>query len=362
MHIFDVRYKYTYKTNHTMKRHLLFLSALLFSISSFSQITIQQADLMQAGDTFLIHVDINPSITPDLTPGTDLTWDFTGLTNDQTNFATYSPNDDLEFIGEFPLSQFHTYGPGFAYAGPGGSAPLENWGYMMSFTTSEGLFVEGFYSDYGMGYRSTFNSPAELLMPVPFTYSDLETNVSYWEVIVDENIMDYDTLYRRDIDKELEADAWGSITTDYGTFDVMRVHETGISTDSIFAYVGSTTYFSEEVARDTINKYYYWAKDVRHPVLTVHCDYEDNIERIDYLMGVIYSGIETSGTPSSTFYPNPVVDIINITSFEGETQVLDYSGRVLISVKDKKLIDVSALPNGIYLIRNNTSVQKFIKQ
>ena len=55
---------------------------------------------MQAGDTFLIHVDINPSVTPDLTPGTDLTWDFSGLTDDQTSFATYSPNDDLEFIDD----------------------------------------------------------------------------------------------------------------------------------------------------------------------------------------------------------------------------------------------------------------------
>ncbi len=95
-----MRHKYTYKTNHTMKRHLLFLTALLLSISSFSQITIQQTDLMQAGDTFLIHVDINPSVTPDLTPGTDLTWDFSGLTDDQTSFATYSPNDDLEFIDD----------------------------------------------------------------------------------------------------------------------------------------------------------------------------------------------------------------------------------------------------------------------
>mgnify|MGYP000562800223 CR=1 FL=1 len=47
--------------------------------------------------------------------------------------------------------------------------------------------------------------------------------------------------------------------------------------------------FTMEVERDTINKYYYWAKDIRQPVLTVHCDYENNIERIDYLMGVIYS-------------------------------------------------------------------------
>lgn len=350
-----------------MKRHLLFFATLLFSISSFSQITIQQEDLMHAGDTFLIHVDLNPSATPDLTPGADLTWDFTSLTNDQTNFATYSPNDELEFIDEFPLSQFHTYGPGFAYAGPGGGAPLENWGYMMSFTTTEGLFVEGFYSDYGMGYRSTFNSPAELLMPVPFTFTDMETNVSYWEVIVDENNMDYDTLYRRDIDKDLEADAWGSITTAYGTFDVLRVHETGISTDSIFGYIGSTTFFTMEVERDTINKYYFWAKEIRQPVLTVHCDYENNIERIDFLMGVIYSGIAETHEQKENIniLPNPATNYINLSKSAKSIEIYSFDGKLVKSIKDYQTnnkIDISQLKPGLYTVKfNGTQTSKFVK-
>jgi hypothetical protein len=346
-----------------MKNCFLTLLGLFFAFSAFSQITIEETDLMEAGDTFLIHVDINPLVTPDLSPGEDFTWDFTGLSNDQTNYATYSPNDDLEFIDEFPLSQFHTYGPGFIYAGPGGGAPLDNWGYMMSYTNSTGLYVEGFYSDYGMGYRSTFNSPAELLMPVPFTYSGNESNVSYWEVIVDENAMDYDTLYRRDINKELDAEAWGSITTDYGTFDVIRVHETGISTDSIFAYVGAVTYGSEEVTRDTINKHYFWAKDVKNPVLTVHCDYEGNIERIDYLMDAIYT--ENITNPSSNLvpqvYPNPANNYFVLENFQNKIEVINYNGQIIKIIDNPGISEVISATNlnpGIYLIRDNINTIK----
>lgn len=232
----------------------------------------------------------------------------------------------------------------------------------MSFTNSTGLYVEGFYSDYGMGYRSTFNSPAELLMPAPFTYSDIETNVSFWEVVVEENIMDYDTLYRRDIDKDLEADAWGSITTDYGTFDVLRVHETGISTDSVFGYIGETTFFTMEVERDTINKYYFWAKDVRQPVLTIHCDYENNIERIDFLMGVIYSDSKIESINDPFFYPNPANNVIHIPNCDTETIIYSSNGQIVKRCIGSSTINISNLPSGLYLIKNNQNTEKLIKK
>jgi hypothetical protein len=36
-------------------------------------------------------------------------------------------------------------------------------------------------------------------------------------------MMDYDTLYRRDVDKQLVVDAYGELTTDYGAFEVLRI-------------------------------------------------------------------------------------------------------------------------------------------
>ena len=342
-----------------MKTIFTFLAAICLTSFSIAQITIEESDLMMPGGTFLIHVDLSPEIIIDITnTGADLSWDFTGLNNDESNYACYAPNDELEFQGAFTLSEFHTYGPGFIYAGPGGGAPLDNWGYMMFYTNSNGLFVEGFYSDYGMGYRSTFNTPAELLMFTPADFNYFESNDTYWEVIVDENAMDYDTLYRRDVDKTLEADAWGSIITDYGTYDVLRIHETGTSVDSLFAYMGATTYFSTEVARDTINNYYFWAKDIRNPVLTVHCDTDDNIERIDYLMGAIYSSNQLPKLNNQQVYPNPSTEYVILENFQGRVDIYNSIGQIVRSIENAPTfykLSINDLQTGIYYIKDKNS-------
>jgi hypothetical protein len=347
-----------------MKRNFLLFGLIVLSFTAFSQVVIEELDIMQPGDTFLIHVDLNPTITVDLAPGANLTWDFTGLQNDESNFACYAPSDDLEFIGEFPQSEFYTYGPGFIYAGPGGGAPLDNWGYMMFYTNTNGLFVEGFYSDYGMGYRSTMNTPAELLMFTPANYLDEEINDSYWEVVVNENIMDYDTLYRRDVDKELVADAWGTLTTDYGTYEVLRVHETGISVDSVFGYIGSTTFFSMEVARDTINNYYFWAKELRNPLMTLHCDFDGNIERIDYLMGAIYAENKLTQIENLKVFPNPANDYFVIDNANGEIQILSIDGKLikqLVSEGNQEVISTDSFSQGLYfIIVDNETKEKVI--
>lgn len=317
----------------------------------------------------MIHVDLNPTISTDLTPGADMIWDFTDLQNDESNFACYPPSDDLEFIDEFPLSETYTYGPGYIYAGPGGTAPINNWGYLMTFTNSQGLFAEGFYSDYGMGYRSTYNTPPELLMFTPANYLDEEVNISYWEVVINETVeapYNVDTLYRRDVSKTLNCDAWGELTTDYGTYAVLRIHETGISIDSVFGYNGIITYFSTEVSRDTINNYYFWAKELRNPLMTLHCDYEDNIERIDYLMGAIYADkSELHFTDDLYIYPNPAQDIITVQGLLGKYSIFDIAGKFLIEGRfenNYQIIDISTLQCGYYFIQDeNGSILKFVK-
>jgi hypothetical protein len=352
-----------------MRTVFLMVVILFPAISVFSQVVIEESDLMQPGDTFLIHVDLNPSVTVDLAPGSNLSWNFTGLQNDQSNFASYAPADTLDFINEFPMSEFYTYGPGFLYAGPGGIAPLDNWGYMMFFTNADGLFTEGFYSDYGMGYRSTLYNNPEMLMFTDAHYLDEHSTDSYWEVninVSDEIPVDLDTLYHRNVSKVLNADSWGSLITDYGTYDVLRIHETGISIDSAFVTYNSAVVFSMEMERDTINNYYFWAKALRNPVLTLHCDYDNNIERIDYLMGAIYASKSDLQTGDQFVYPNPASDNLQLSGFTGITDICDISGKVVLSFTvngDVSDIDISGLKQGFYLITDNKGkTTKFVKE
>lgn len=58
----------------------------------------------------------------------------------------------------------------------------------------------------------------------------------------------------------------------------------------------------------------------------------------------------------SNLYPNPASNVLNILF-----QVLDMSGRVLISTTDKQ-ISVSDLTNGEYILKANQSTKLFIKK
>lgn len=55
-------------------------------------------------------------------------------------------------------------------------------------------------------------------------------------------------------------------------------------------------------------------------------------------------------------YPNPTSEILNIISSEGIIQLTNLSGKVILTKKQqgKSTIDVSSLPNGIYLIHLQT--------
>jgi hypothetical protein len=165
-----------------------------------------------------------------------------------------------------------------------------------------------------------------------------------------------DTLYRRDVDKTLYADAWGTLTTDYGTYEVLRIHETGISIDSVFGYNGPISIISFEVARDTINNYYFWAKELRNPLMTLHCDYDGNIERIDYLMGAIYSENNLSINENFSIFPNPASDFFVINNAIGDVKIFSIDGKLIkqfVSDVNQQVISTDSFDPGVYFIVSN---------
>ena len=52
-------------------------------------------------------------------------------------------------------------------------------------------------------------------------------------------------------------------------------------------------------------------------------------------------------------YPNPATDFLNIQTKKDIEQIDVYSlsGRLLLSEKDSRLIDVTTLPDGVYLLK-----------
>lgn len=59
-------------------------------------------------------------------------------------------------------------------------------------------------------------------------------------------------------------------------------------------------------------------------------------------------------------YPNPVADKLTITT-TGAMTLYDFSGRELMHIAGPTVIDLSTLPSGIYLLRNETSSLRLLK-
>ena len=60
-------------------------------------------------------------------------------------------------------------------------------------------------------------------------------------------------------------------------------------------------------------------------------------------------------------YPNPATDVVTLVG-SGEVSISNLLGQILVSdtITDTKRIDVSALPRGLYLIKNNGTTTKLV--
>ncbi|MDA3912407.1 MAG: T9SS type A sorting domain-containing protein [Bacteroidales bacterium] len=348
-----------------MKIKLIFATILtIISIGLSAQIIIEPADIMHPGDTFLIHYDTTPEINIDGSMLTDYYWDYTHLTDDSVNYACYAPSEPLEFSSEFPESNFYTYGPGAIYAGPGGGSPTStSFGYMMFISNENGLFVDGYYSDYGYGYRATYNDPDEILLTTPNHYEDEVSSNSVWTVEINEIPTDQDTTYKGYIQKTLHTDAWGTLECPYGTYDVLRIHEYGVKIDSVFVDAMGVSVYSDEVKRDTVNKYLFWAKEIRHPLVTLYLDNDGNVDRADYLFAAQYAGIlDKFNSQQIQLYPNPADNLIEIKNAEFPISILNTQGQVVLQQNENSKLNIQSLSPGIYIIIDaNGATEKLIK-
>ncbi len=333
-----------------------------------AQITINEFDLIQPGDTFLISVDNNAIVDLGLPVNEPQVWDFSSLVEDSLKFACYGLNNNLVFSDDFPDSNTYTYGPSVLYAGPFGASPANMFGYIMFRTDVNGFHINGYRSDFGYGMTNVYNQQEEVLMPAPFSYGNELVNHASWQVWHNFVSSNPDSLYRRNIYKTFHADAYGTMTTPYGSFEVIRVHETGYYVDSVKGYMGGIEVFSMEFMREQFNNYFFWAKELRQPLAVAYLNEDEEIIKIDFLKTAMYWNNTVLKTKKSIqIFPNPADSYIRIWGEMGSFIVYDSFGRMLKQYTDCSegaLIDVSELEQGVYFIHNTETgeVQRFVKQ
>ena len=88
---------------------------------------------------------------------------------------------------------------------------------------------------------------------------------------------------------------------------------------------------------------------------------------IDYVSVVtIVQSVEENEAVSFNLYPNPASSSINVVADrDAEIQILDMAGRMVMSVnavEGENAINVADLANGVYFVRMNGAVVKFVKR
>jgi hypothetical protein len=341
-----------------MKRNLLLVFVLIFcSGAMMSQITINSTNIVDVNDVVINAHDSTPdlSIVPG-TAGASQTWDFSAL---NTHFY-----DSMAFM--LPaLTPYDT-----SFTGDNMAAYMDDFsGYGYFFKSSSEMQTIGIVGDV-MGTGSPMEihiNPSETIMYFPFDYLDSFIDTSGMEMIMDTVKMEQITY------KTVTADAWGTMTTPTGTYDVLRLYTEKIEIQEIFMWVVAV-WVPVYNTSDTTYSYEWWTDDVnaRFPVCSF--DWNPDSMAVDGEVEFLYLNYlytkQSEMLNNVNVYPNPSTGMINFTGENISTvEIVDLSGVEVYAKSfaipvDYSSIDLSFLDRGIYIARinsnNNLNISKIV--
>ena len=212
-----------------MKKHILIsvVAALLFSGTAIGQITITKSDMPQQDDTVRISVGINPGIIDLAETGENYHWDYSELIPFQQRVDTFVSVGDTPagllflFTSDFAVNMAGA----FSFPGTGISKP-----YFYFKSTNSAYKNTGFAFEMdGYPIPAPFSDP-DILYQFPLTYLNVDSSASG----VDMNIPGTGYLLV-DRHRRNTVDGWGTLTTPYGTFDVIRLKSEVTEYDSVYS-------------------------------------------------------------------------------------------------------------------------------
>ncbi len=341
-----------------MKKSLLLLSALVLGAwSTNAQINIASSDVATPTKQIYQADDALPTVTPG-SSGINQTWNMTALnttTTDTLTFISYS---------WIPNSTFST-----SNLIANGIVGTDTNNIYLS-NTASGLNALGSVvnTDFGGGPSviTAKNTPAEVLMSFPGNYLNSTTNnyfvntpAFYFGIDPGVGITVDSLRQRAGVMKTLLVDAWGSLATPLGTFNVLRVQETVVRYDTTDVLAGGTWNpvpgATPVVSADSTTGYSWWANGVGFPLVSIKLDSASLVSEAKWLKAIPVVGItEHVDATVVNVFPNPAQNQINF-SVEAQKvaaiQILDITGRMIdyITVSGETVtVNTSVLANGVY--------------
>jgi hypothetical protein len=340
-------------------KKLLLISTLFLSASVTAQITITSAHFIDASDVIQLGNDENPTIVH-TAAGPSQTWDYSGLNASTTSSIAMGMADWYSGSTNFPQATL---------------ASQDEDGIQIFFRkNTEAFDLMGVYGDFfDSGTNQAFAyTPYQRQLTFPSTYGTTFSNVSTLKIVLDD-IEDFDSIVVTITTHRFsEMDAWGSITTPFGTFPSIRQHIKDSTITSVRGYLLTFPIFNQnETSLTNSYSFYTDAQNARYSLLQYSYDPDTELlSNVQWQSASPVSNIPAQTTNEYTLYPNPASNQVNIQFGEkvnGKLVVVDVLGKVvysqMIADSNASQVDVSQWNPGVYFFQftsNNATVTKKI--
>lgn len=264
-----------------MRSLLLALAVLVLTSPALAQITVTNSSFFKAGDSLKTIVDDNPAGISVGAIGGNQVWDFSSLEVDGQQRAAVKVASAGNAASNFPTATIVVQsGPQEAYYQVTGTAML------LQGAAGEGL------GPVPINLVPKFNPPL-VERRAPMNYGDFNITESSFLVsfstallpdsllavfpIKPDSIRINQTTSRADL-----GDAWGSLTIPGGTYEVLRERrrsqvETTVEVKVFGAWLDLAAFGFPlpGLGKDTIEEYYFFAKDIKEPIAVVEVEPTD---------------------------------------------------------------------------------------
>jgi len=345
-----------------------------------AQITLEVSDFADGGDTVRVS-NTNDFSIDYVSTGDNYTWDFSGLIAESQTLKDYQSMDNASAIPAFTFGAFADEAYQATNFAETVDIPLDAAGEFLpisidvinqfSRNTANGITSVGLSIGISGTEIPVTSDTIETRYALPLDYEDSYTSNGY--SYLDLNPI-YNAIWIQYRTRNTEVDGYGSITTPYGTFDVLRVRHEIIERDSVYIdlFEGAEWY---ELPVPVRYEYEWITKNEKEPILKVVTRQEASGE--EALISVSYkdnfldlnAGIEEAQN-GIRFGPNPVINKLHIYGVSGsfDYQLEGMNGKIIEkgTKHNEYAIDLNDLNPGSYLIvidtKDGRTLQKIIKQ
>jgi hypothetical protein len=211
-----------------MKSLKLFLLLSLFSVTGFSQITIDQNDMPSDNDTIRTSSSVNLGAINYEETGPGFTWDFSSLIPISQTVDTFVSVQETPWLYQLiffsssnlakKLLEFDQF-PGFELT--------DTYEYYKK-SNSDFRMTGNAATLAGISIPNKFQNP-DIIYKFPVNYNNEDSSTSNYEISVPG--IGYAGGWKKRVN---HADGWGTLTTPYGTFQTIRIKSDIVQFDSVY--------------------------------------------------------------------------------------------------------------------------------